>query len=104
MILYSTCSSFINLINLIKNIVFNVKNNIYGYSALYPSGPGLMKQYVDVSLLCLHFNHDENTATDYICKNNIKILVAYNGYRDEQKMSGLPPYYQLWRERKIYKE
>lgn len=89
------------IFNCIKNIIENVKNNIYGYSSLYVTGPHLLLHYfntVDVKNLELYL-HD-NLDIYFIDK---PILRSYNEYRDEQQKSEtVEKYGILFENRLIY--
>jgi hypothetical protein len=85
---------------LIKHVVENVKNNVYGFNPLYPSGPHLMNKYFtihEINNLELHFTGDS------INTNNESILQYYKEYRDEQSKYQNNKYYGvLFNEKDIY--
>ena len=94
------------LLNAIKGIVENVKNNFYGGGSLEPTGPLHLKKY---------FTREEYDAFDYeyIYDDGLvitnpggsrknAILVFYKEYRDEQKEKGEKYHADLWLEKKIY--
>lgn len=84
----------------IQQIVENVKNNIYGYTALFPTGPHSLASFfnaIDVNALKLRFDEIG------IILNNTLILNYYPEYRSEQQKYGLLKYYKtLWLEKDIY--
>lgn len=93
------------LLECIKDIVKNAKENNYCYNNLYVTGPGLLgKKY---------FNGDYSKIKDidlfnsfngdYIHNRKRKILYHYKEYREEQKQFSNKSYYQeLWRNKQIY--
>ena len=91
------------LLKTICAIVNNVSNRIYGPNAWYPTGPCLLgysyvicdgeKKYP----LVLH--HYGPKSDESIKFNNIKILVHYPEYRQEQNTTY---YNNLWDDKKIY--
>jgi hypothetical protein len=90
---------------MIKKVCYNVNNNYYGSSALYPTGPlfygGMYEKYIGkLTELCeLKFADDGLN----ILYNNIPILKTYNKYRDEQKLYQRTDHYsKMWEERRIY--
>jgi hypothetical protein len=83
----------------IQNIIYNVKNNIYGYSELYISGPHLMSKFFskeEIINLPLCFDGK------YILFNNMPSLIVYNSYREEQYKSLSVHYEKMWRECDVY--
>ncbi len=98
------------LYNCIKKIISNVEKKNYGKSALEPTGPLLMKEFVseddlkDALVFDKVYSKDLKNIiyTDYILKNNKKILKNYSKYRDEQEKSKSTHYDILYRQKKIY--
>jgi len=94
----------------IEQIVKNVKNKKYGYSELYPTGPGLLGEiyftdkYTSKVKEINYFNSIQGT---YIINKNKKILSQYPEYRIEQRIynnNNKEFYYnELWHKKKIYK-
>lgn len=100
------------LLDCIRTIVRNVDNKFYGYSPLYPTGPGLLGN--------IYFKGDMHKIEEdefdlfygiyspqIICRRLQKyILCSYPGYREEQRRfhNGTPHYSVLWRKRTVYKE
>jgi len=83
----------------IQAIVNNVKNNVYGYSELYITGPHLMRNFFskeELIQLPLTFNGN------YILFQNSPIMVVYNNYREEQKKSSSKYYETMWKECDVY--
>jgi mannosyltransferase OCH1-like enzyme len=83
----------------IQNIVYNVKNNIYGYSELYITGPHLMSKFFsreEIINLPLFFDGK------YILFNNVPGLIVYDTYREEQRNSKSNYYEKMWRECDVY--
>jgi mannosyltransferase OCH1-like enzyme len=91
----------------IRRIVENVKTEYYGDSGLSPTGPLLLKSCFSASefektkknglTIC---RYNENTS---VCLNDNPILTVYDEYyKNERAMSSQPPYYELWKDRKIY--
>ena len=95
----------------ILQIVKNVKNNYYGFNALYPTGPGLLSQkyfernYKSKVNKFKYFNSIEGT---YITNKNRKVLSHYPEYRNEQSLvTNANPkkntyYLNLWKMKDIY--
>jgi hypothetical protein len=98
------------LMDTIRSIVDNVKNNYYGKNSLYPTGPGLLgklyfKDNTKIEEFELFYNHYENKhiVTNQVIYKKIVILENYPEYREEQqKNNNLPSYHTLWAERLIY--
>jgi hypothetical protein len=94
----------------IQQIAKNVKTDYYGESALYPTGPMLMKtQFTDEELAEVSRNglalcEDKCPTKTCICKNGEPILSIYKEYY-EKDVAKTPEkrYYELWNEHKIYK-
>ncbi len=110
------------LLTAIQHIVRNTQTNYYGYSRLYPTGPGLLGELYfgnvndNMSLFDefdLAFDHNNGTVVDkmditgidlIIYKNQI-ILQSYPEYRIEQQTNQKHKYYtELWNERAIYNQ
>jgi mannosyltransferase OCH1-like enzyme len=95
------------MLHCINQIVFNVKYNYYGKTALDPTGPGLLGNYFTkqkIDRLPLKFVSYQEINDNFAgIMNTNFILVYYDGYREEQKKyQKLKPYYILWKERKIF--
>jgi mannosyltransferase OCH1-like enzyme len=91
------------LYNCINELVYNVKNNIYGNSPLYPTGPEMMKKFLNENELkksILTISNDYTT----IKLNNIDVLKVNENYRQEQsEISHISPHYSvLWNNKNIY--
>jgi len=95
------------LLKLIKQIVVNTQTQFYGVNALHPTGPYLMKDFIDqdtIDKLEL-FN---STSRKKMSKNSITlkdtiIIKSYDEYRTEQKKFQLGLHYHiLWDQKKIY--
>ena len=116
-----------------KNILFlrcinkiseNVKNKDYGFSDLYPTGPGLLgEEYVkmlreneltmniqlELNKLDLCYNmsltKEKIIFNERIIFNNVPILEHYKEYRTEQKLFGKIQHYgKIYRLKQIYNE
>lgn len=100
----------------IRQIVINVNINYYGKNALYPTGPGLLKNAID-----MFYNNTKDVYLKHKIKNNIdmkhhaighnkfiyynkkRILQMYeNYYNDLNKYSKIPSYGYFWNKRQIY--
>jgi mannosyltransferase OCH1-like enzyme len=93
------------LLKCIYQIVKNVKNNYYGRSCLYPTGPGLLRGYFsdsETDNLSLDFDF---LGVDTILYNKTrKILQSYGSYRSDQKVVQSNMHYnQIWLRKEIYK-
>ena len=88
------------LLAVIYQIVDNVKNKYYGYTALYPTGPALLglifNEFKDVNI-SLKFMVNEK-----IIYNEIEILEQYQTYREEQLASNIEHYNNLWAKKQVY--
>jgi mannosyltransferase OCH1-like enzyme len=92
----------------ISRVVENVKNEYYGESGLYPTGPMLLKDYFsrnDVDNMNKNglkiCRYKENTS---ICLHGKPILIVYDEYyKTDVNKNGQLSYWKLWEERKIYK-
>jgi len=83
----------------INTIIDNINNNYYGYTSLYPTGPGLL------GIICKKYNIKQPKLKfdgKNILNNNI-ILKEYENYREDQKQNNIKPYYILWNNQNIYK-
>jgi mannosyltransferase OCH1-like enzyme len=94
------------MLKCIINIVENIKNNYFGQSPLYPSGPNLLGKYFtrkQKNSWELKFN--VINKIDSIIHFNIPILSIYNEYREEsnQNLENINHYHNLWMNKKIYK-
>jgi mannosyltransferase OCH1-like enzyme len=94
------------LMECINQIVNNVNNNVYGFSSLYPTGPGMvgelyLKYKYDYRLVDIDMFHIEDETILY--KERI-ILEHYPEYRQEQLHTQKDSHYSLlWNEQSIYK-
>ncbi len=87
----------------IKKIIKNVKNKFYGCSSLQITGPLLMKQFFtkeQFESLELSFDRYELNNSEFIVKNNKKILINFKEYRKQQKF--FSHYSLLYFIRRIY--
>lgn len=88
------------LLKCINQIVKNVSSLYYGYNSLYPTGPGLLGSYFDISY---NFEIKFSECAKYILFKDEKILQIYDKYRAEQlKYQSKTHYSFLWRMKKIY--
>ena len=102
-----------HLLKAINKIVENVKNNYYGKTIFSPTGPILLReQFTDDELKNATENglelcdvNDNNTCPTKTCisLNKNAILAIYEEYRNEQHSTKKTSYYDLWYQRKIYK-
>jgi mannosyltransferase OCH1-like enzyme len=90
----------------IDKIVENTRDKFYGDSSLSPTGPLLMKQFFsDEEIDNLELTLGEgNGCPDKTClyHKNRAILSIYPEYRDEQRDTKEPKYYDLWKKHEIY--
>ena len=109
------------LLNVIYQVVDNVKNKFYGKHALEPTGPKLLKKYfTDYEKINIELKHDfyntDDDSNDNNKKNNFKednkiikmnnsiILKCYHGYKEELiHFSNKTYYVELWEKKNIYK-
>jgi len=95
------------LLILINMIIYNVKNKIYGYNSLSPTGPGLfadMYEKYEKEIKSDDFELIYSSDGLNILYNEIPVLEIYNEYRTESsKYQKISHYGELWRSRKIYK-
>jgi mannosyltransferase OCH1-like enzyme len=97
------------LYDCIQQVVRNVKNKIYGYNPLYPTGPGLFGEIYfkgDYGRKVKKIKYFNSIAGNYILTKNKKVLSHYPEYREEQRRytnSGPNYYYHdLWVKNNIY--
>ena len=97
------------ILRCIKRIVDNVKNRYYGFSPLYPTGPGLLgEQYFGSKFVqkVNDFNYFNSMNGKYIISRKKKILSQYPEYRYEQskyRQAKNGEYYStLWTKKNIY--
>jgi mannosyltransferase OCH1-like enzyme len=94
------------LMECIQQVVKNVNDNYYGFSPLYPTGPGMLGElYVkfkyDYRLPDLDIYH--NNEGEKIVYNERMILEHYPEYRKEQLNHQKESHYSiLWNEQSIY--
>jgi mannosyltransferase OCH1-like enzyme len=89
------------LLNIINNIAENVKNNIYGESSLYPTGPRLLiDEFNNTELITFKLNFNSNNHNDIIGYNKQIILKSYKKYRNE--LFTLEHYSNMWKNKIIY--
>jgi hypothetical protein len=98
------------LLNAIYKIAENVTKKVYGYSNLYPTGPGLLgslyfesfSENID-KIYGFEFFFD-NRARGILYQNKL-VLQKYPEYWEEQRTSQKTEYYAtLWKNRDIYIE
>jgi len=96
------------LLILINMIVYNVKNEYYGYSALCPTGPALFANMYEKYVKKINSNDFElKYSSDgmKILYNEIAVLQIYSEYRKEASTHQKRSHYEkLWNKRKIYKK
>jgi mannosyltransferase OCH1-like enzyme len=92
----------------INKIVENVKNKYYGFSCLYPTGPGMFSELLLNKNLNVNidlFHHEDNKYLVY--KNRFVISIMYHEYHNEQsklyKSIKTQRYPALWAEKNIYR-
>jgi mannosyltransferase OCH1-like enzyme len=99
------------LLKCIYQIVENVNNKYYGYSCLYPTGPGLLGQKYynneknDYKKELNNFRikyEGPNEYKGHITFDNEIILEEYIGFRNEKTKEKY--YIDLWKSRGIYKK
>ena len=95
----------------IQQIVENVNTKYYGETGLHPTGPMLMKsQFTEEELAEITKNGLEICENDCptktcICRNGKPILSIYKEYYEKEvNITTTKRYYELWGEKKIYKE
>ena len=92
------------LMDCINGIVYNVKNKIYGWSCLHPTGP-LLLGYKYKQTKCnipIDMQHISNGVIVY---KNISVIESYPSYRKEQKATQKNLHYtKLWWDSNIYAE
>lgn len=85
------------MLKCIAKVVSNTKDRVYGYNPLYPTGPGVVSEFVPKdTVFDLTFNGD---SIEY--KGKI-ILQTYGDYRLEQQLFGTLHYDTAWRSKLIY--
>ena len=86
----------------IKQIIRNIKNNYYGFSDLYPTGPGLMgKLFTKEEQNKLPFRNIDGEHIYYYNKPVFK--KEYKEYRiEQQKFKKTESYNNIWQKRNIY--
>ena len=97
------------ILKTINKIVENVKNKYYGESIFSPTGPWLLRdQFTEDELKDIDNN---GLSFGDVCPNTLcikykgnNILGMYEGYREEQNLLNKVKYYDLWNDKKIYKE
>lgn len=83
----------------IQKVVKNAKDRVYGYNPLYPTGPGVVSEFVPKdTIFDLTF-----TGNSIEYKGDI-ILQTYDDYRLEQQLFGTVHYDTAWRSKAIYRE
>jgi mannosyltransferase OCH1-like enzyme len=86
------------MLKCIEKVVQNSKSRVYGYNPLYPSGPGVVSEFVPKdTTFDLTFN---GNSIEY--KGDL-ILQTYDDYRLEQQLFGTLHYDTAWREKGIYR-
>jgi hypothetical protein len=93
------------LLKCIYEIVERVKHNYYGRTSIYPTGPGLLRDYFsdrETDNLLLDF---DCLGVDTILHNKKrKILQSYGSYRSDQKVVQSNMHYnQIWLRKEIYR-
>jgi mannosyltransferase OCH1-like enzyme len=88
--------------NALIQLLYNVKNEYYGYNALCVTGPSLLKDFVKSNITISHVHIPELGIRGFEY-NNEYILNEYPEYRDELYKHDNTNYYELWCEKKIYK-
>ena len=83
--------------NCINKIVQNVKDRVFGFNPLYPTGPGVLSEFVPRDTI-FELKFDGNT----IYHNGTQILQTYPDYRLEQQLFGTHHYDTAWHEKNIY--
>lgn len=87
----------------IHKVVENVKNKYYGYSSLYPTGPGMMSQIVSIDEYRKIDLFNSTDGKNIVHKKYGEILMHYPEFRKEQKLYSKKKYYSdYWLERNIY--
>lgn len=87
-------------------IVENVKNKRYTHHFLYISGPGLLGDiYFKDNYLQKLKNIELYLSRDgkHILTKKEAILKIYEEYRQEQHEKGTPHYFNLWKQRKVFR-
>ena len=87
----------------IRQIVENVRRKYYGLSALHPTGPNMLRQFVcphheDVDMIFIF-----PLKVRWLNDKDTPFIQGYSNYRSDQKKTAKTPYYtKLWQRRKIY--
>ena len=100
------------LLTAIKRIVHNTQTDYYGFSSLYPTGPGLLGELYFGNInnntkMLDNFNlvHDYINGIGFIIYKNQIILQFYPEYRTEQRANQKHKHYgELWQQRAIYNQ
>jgi len=96
------------LLNCIKQIIQNIKNNYYGQTALSPTGPGLLGSFFsnnDYNNMEIYFSDTttDDFSKDYMVYKKTIILTYYDEYRQEQQRFQKKQHYEkIWEIKKIY--
>ncbi len=94
------------LLNCIKNIVYQYKNNLYNYNTLYISGPGLLGYLFSITYplsMTEEIIDLSNVNSDFVFYNGVAIFRHYEGYReDQEKLKDYRTYGEIWHRRKVY--
>ena len=97
--------------NIIKNIVYNVKNKFYGESSLHPTGPRLFYEYVKNENIQLKHVTKEPSTNYKNCmivsltnQNDIYFNTFYKGYyyNKNHRNSYTSDYQKCWNQKEIY--
>jgi mannosyltransferase OCH1-like enzyme len=97
------------LFECIETIAFNVENEVYGWNALYPTGPGLLGQIYFQYDLNAHVQKTKDIHLFYINHQILykwrTVMKVYDEYRQEQTSHQSNYHYsQLWEQRAIYQK
>jgi len=91
------------MLNCIKQIVENVKNNFYGEGALWPTGPALFGDVILKGNFSPIVDMKFANCGLFISHKGSAILKIYDDYREEQKKYQQFEYYSvLWDKKDIY--
>lgn len=93
------------MLNCIKHIVYQTKNNFYSYNTLYISGPGLIGFLFSTCYTreCRKKIDLINVDSKFIFYKNMAILKHYDEYRtDQEKLPFYKTYGELWAKKKVY--
>lgn len=90
----------------IDAVVKNTEEKYYGESVFDITGPLLMKRFVSDSELaaCELSLGEGNGCPDKTCiyKSGTAIMSMYKTYRNDQRKTGKPTYFDQWVDRKVY--